>query len=103
MGDEGKAAGFRITGGFAVSELPYSAVLSKRGKPTLDRSRRMSAKGQKEETLLNFDVRFTPESELPKLITCPPFSVDIASPGPLRQIRECRSRLQLLMLMDTLC
>ena len=56
-GTKAKPPGFRITGGFAVSELPYSAALSKRGKRTLDRSRRMSAKGQKEETLLNFDVR----------------------------------------------
>lgn len=36
-----------------------------------------------------------------------PFSVEVIRPGPLRQIRECdanrRSRLQLLMLMGTLC
>ena len=39
--------------------------------------------------------------------TCQPFSVEITRPGPLRQIRDSnanlRSRLQLLMLMGTLC
>jgi len=64
--------------------------------------------GQK-RTFLEFCAMsaLPPESGLPKLITCPPFSVEIARPGPLRQIRDCnanlRGRLQLLMLMATLC